>query len=313
MCTAVNIKSSGLFGRTLDLEKSYGEEIVITPTGHPFGAFHTKYSIIGVAAVINDTPLYFDGMNERGLCAAALNYPRFAVYHKEKPDCLNLPSFQLLPYILGNCESVDEAWALLSEVNVTDTPFSEALPPSPLHWIISDKDSSICAEPNGEGLTLHRNPYDLLTNAPSFDYHSLRVCDYMGLSPRPPKNHLCTDVGLLGYSRGLGAMGLPGDFSSSSRFIRALFAREHTQPSSYPVSDFFHIMDTVSLPHGIVIAENGEAVRTVYTSCADRRNMTYYFTTYGCRRIRGVKLAESSDGSLLRFSMADSEGLKVLN
>lgn len=311
MCTAINIKSSELFGRTLDLERSYGEEVVITPTGYDFGGFRTKYSIIGVAAVKEDIPLYFDGMNEKGLCAAALNYPHFAVYRKKKADALNLPSFQLLPYILGNCSSVEEAFRLLSEANITDASFSRELPPSPLHWIISDRNSSICAEPNKDGLSLHEDPFNVLTNAPSFEYHSLKVCDLMDVSPLPPKNRLCPNVELSHYSRGLGAMGLPGDFSSSSRFIRALFALEHTKVSTDPVSDFFHIIDTVALPCGTVIAENGAAVRTVYTSCADRRNMTYYFTTYVCRRIRAVKLVDTE--RLLRFSMNSIEDIDLLN
>ena len=307
MCTAINMRSTELFGRTLDLEKSLGEEIVITPSGYNFTRFRTRYSIIGVAAVRNGIPLYFDGMNEKGLCAAALNYPQFAVYGKEKAGALNLPSFDFLPYVLGNCESVEDAYSLLSNANITDTPFSAEISPSPLHWIIADKISSLCAEPDKNRLNLYPNPFNVLTNAPDFNYHTLRICDCMALSPDPSKNLNCPDVTLKHYSRGMGAMGLPGDFSSSSRFIRALFALEHTKKSTQPVSDFFHIMETVSLPKGTVIAENGSAVRTVYTSCADRKNMTYYFTTYGCRRIRGVKLTETE--KLLRFSMENTEDI----
>ena len=224
---------------------------------------------------------------------------------------LNIPSFAVLPYILGNCATVGEALDVLSETNVTDTHFSGELPPSPLHWIISDRESSICAEPHKNGLSLHKNPFNVLTNAPNFEYHSLRVCDHMGITPYAPENRICPSTELRHYSRGLGAVGLPGDLSSSSRFIRALFALEHTKLSPEPVSDFFHIMDTVAMPCGSIITENGSAVRTVYTSCADRKNMTYYFTTYGCRRIHAVKLVDSD--SLLRFSMEDKEDIDRLN
>ena len=311
MCTAVNMRVSDLFGRTLDLERGFGEEVVVAPSEFSFGHFRTKYSIIGVAAVRNNTPLYFDGMNEAGLCAAALNFPKFAFYNKKKADLLNLPSYLILPYILGNCANVDEAWELLRRVNVTDTPFSEELPPSPLHWIISDGNSSICAEPEESRLILHHDRFDVLTNAPSFDYHSIRISDFMGMSAHDPTNRICPRISLDYYSRGLGAMGLPGDFSSCSRFVRAAFALNNTNPSTDTISDFFHIMETVSLPNGVVIAENGKAVRTVYTTCADRKTLTYYFTTYGCRRIRGVRLVATK--KLMHFPMTDSEDIAMLN
>ena len=312
MCTAVNMRTSNLFGRTLDLERSFDQEVVVTPSGFSFGEFRTKYSIIGVAATKNNTPLYFDGMNETGLCAAALNYPNFAFYNKKKTGLLNLPSYLILPYVLGNCATVREAWELLSWVNVTDTAFSKELPPSPLHWIISHKDSSICAEPHKGGLTLRHDQFDVLTNAPDFDYHSLRVCDYMALSPHQPKNNICPHISQSYYSRGLGAIGLPGDFSSSSRFIRVLFSLDHTRTSKDTIGDFFHIMDTVATPDGAVITEEGAAVRTIYTTCAHRDSLTYYFTTYGCRRIRGVRL-NASTKSVGRYSMTDNEDINMLN
>ena len=188
MCTAINMLSSDLFGRTLDLEQSLGEEIIITPSGFDFNGFKTKYSIIGVAAERCGMPLYFDGMNERGLCAAALSYPQFAFYNEEKKGALNIPSYSLLPYILGSCENVEDAQKLLFQVNVTNASFSKELPPSPLHWMISDKSSSICAEPDRDGLSLHPDRFNVLTNSPGFDHHALRVCDCMSLTPAPPKN-----------------------------------------------------------------------------------------------------------------------------
>lgn len=311
MCTAVNMTDTRLFGRTLDLERGYGEEIVITPKGFSFGNFQTKYPIIGVAAVSSNVPLYFDGMNGRGLCAAALNYPDFAIYSKPRSGKTNIPSYTILPYILGNCATVKDALDLLSEANVTDTPFSKELPPSPLHWIISDGSGSICAEPHRNGLSLHINPFNVLTNSPNFEYHSLRVCDHMSISPYAPENYICPDAELRNYSRGLGATGLPGDFSSSSRFIRALFSVNHTRVTADPVCDFFHIMDTVALPNGTVITEDGAEVRTVYTACADRNNMAYYFTTYECRRIRAVRLVDTK--KLLRYSMKSGEDIDLLN
>ena len=314
MCTAINMhKSSHLFGRTLDLEINLGQEVIQTPKDFPYEGFKTKYSIIGAGIVRDGIPLYFDGMNEQGLCAAALNYPNFAFYRKEKNACLNLPSYALLPYILGNCANLNEARELLYKINITDTPFSPHTPPSPLHWIFADNMGAICAEPERNGLRVHEDIFGVLTNAPSFEHHQLRVCDLSGISPTPPENRLCPNITLNHYTRGLGAISLPGDFSSCSRFIRALFSLTHTKSSENAIGDFFHIMDTVAIPEGTVIAENGSAVRTVYTCCADTDKRIYYFTTYDCRRIRGVRMSKNTNTDLLRFSMDRCEDIEILN
>lgn len=313
MCTAISMLRAGhLFGRTLDLEVSLGEQVVITPAGFSFGGFSTKYSMIGAAIVRDGAPLYFDGMNEKGLCAAALNYPDHAFYGKEKSGMLNTPSFALLPFILGRCQSAEEARELLKEINVTDTLFSDSLKPTPLHWLIADKDLALCAEPDMGGLTVYDDPYRVLTNSPPFPHQRLRLCDYMALSPKPPENELCPKAPLSPYSRGLGAMGLPGDYSSTSRFIRAVFALWHTRSEGEPISDFFHIMDSVAVPSGTVIAENGKAVRSIYTCCADANDLTYYYTTYGCRAIHGVKLT-SKPKNLTCFPMSGTENISFID
>ena len=314
MCTAIAIKCpQPVFGRTLDLEKSYGEEIVVTPSGFSFCESKTKYSIIGIGLVKHGLPLYFDGMNEAGLWCAALNYPQFAFYGREKAGALNIPSYSLLPYILGNCASVEEAEKLLSEVNVTDLPFSPELKPTPLHWMLSDGNRTLVAEPDRRGLSIYDNDVGIMTNAPQFPYQRQRLCDYSGLSAAPRKNSICPDVELTSYSRGLGAMGLPGDFSSSSRFVKGFFTSKNTVSTDSPISDFFHIADSVSIPSGAVIAENGLPVRTVYTSCADPLTLSYYFTTYECRRIQSVRLSAETAHSLITFKMSGQEDIEALN
>ena len=314
MCTAIAIKyPQPIFGRTLDLEKSYGEEVVITPSGFSFCKSKTKYSIIGIGIVKNNLPLYFDGMNEAGLWCAALNYPQFAFYVKEKAGALNIPSYSLLPYILGNCASVEEAEKLLSGVNITDLPFSPELKPTPLHWMLSDGKRTLVAEPDRQGLSIYDNDVGIMTNAPQFPYQRLRLCDYSGLSAAPRENSICPDVVLNAYSRGLGAVGLPGDYSSTSRFVKAFFVSKNTASTDDPISNFFHITDSISIPSGAIIAENGLPVRTVYTSCADPSTLAYYFTTYGCRRIKSVRLSADTHQRLVTFKLSAKEDIGRLN
>ena len=297
MCTAIT--EGNLFGRTLDLECSYGESIVITPRKFKLDFLYEEKqinhaAIIGVAHIHNGIPLYYDAINEHGLAVAALNFPSSAVYLPLQKGKHNIASFELIPWILGCCKSVAEAKALLSNTNLTPDSISDEIPTTPLHWMISDATESITAEPVREGLKIYENAVGTLTNEPTFDFHMTNLTNYMSLSSLPPKNSLCSSIELKHYSRGMGAIGLPGDYSSASRFVRAVFAKSHTlkpNTKNSEISRFFHIMDSVTQPLGCVITDEGRPVSTVYTSCADLSKGIYYYTTYNCRRIHGVKMS----------------------
>jgi choloylglycine hydrolase len=150
-----------------------------------------------------------------------------------------------------------------------------------------------------------------MTNSPSLDHHAVRAAEYSYLSPERGDNTLAPEIKLAVMSRGLGAYGMPGDFSSNSRFIRALFMKNHTRVGvCSEVERFFHIMDSVSVPLGAVLTDEGRAVYTVYTSCMDTRSGIYYFTTYQNRGIRAVKLSEAVGGSdIASFSMESQSGV----
>jgi choloylglycine hydrolase len=321
MCTAIS--DSHLFGRTLDLEYSYGEAVVVTPRNFAFdfiyeGENFSHPAIIGTAYVSGGYPLYYDAMNESGLAVAALNFPNCAVYRKYTCKKKNIASFELIPYLLSNCEDILSAKKLLENINIVSDSFSPSLTTTPLHWMIADKSGAIVAEPLSDGLKIYDNPFGVMTNAPTFPYHTTNLSNYMKLSPIPPKNDICPTAHLSPYSRGMGAFGLPGDLSSGSRFVRAVFAKSHTQKgdtSSANISRFFHIMDTVSQPRGIALTEDAQPISTVYTSCADLDSLCYYFTTYECRRIRGIRLNDIPPNSskLTIFSMQENEDIKFLS
>ena len=324
MCTAINDNGRyHLFGRTLDLETSFGESTVILPRGAVIefsrewaSVYH--FAIIGTATVVDGVPLFFDAMNEKGLAAAALNFPDMAVYANPRENAHNVASFELIPWVLGRCDTVSAAVRLLKDTNVTSDSFSESLPTTPLHWIISDSQESITVEPTENGLEIHKNPFGVLTNAPEFRFHSMNVSNYMKIGSSDPENLLCPSVELDTYSRGMGGIGLPGDVSSASRFIRAVFAKNHTvhaQCEIAAVSRFFHIMETVSQPLGLAKSPSGKPVCTLYTSCACPQSKTYYYTTYANRRIRAVRLDEHSIGlsSLQVFPREEKEDISYLN
>lgn len=287
MCTALTYKTnSHYFGRNLDLEKGYGEQVVITPRNYPFafrheGLLESHYAMIGMAAVVGNYPLYFEATNEKGLSMAGLNFPKNACYYEYQERKANVAPFELLPYILCKCQSVAETRNLLDNMNVINSNFSDGLPVSPLHWIISDTECSITLECTKEGMKIFDNPFGVLTNNPTFDYHISNMNNYMALHNGAAQNSM--QVPMENYSLGMGAIGLPGDFSSASRFVKTVFVRENSNcdgGETESVNQFFHILASVAMPRGCVKTPNGEFEYTRYSSCCNTDTQVYYYTTY---------------------------------
>ena len=323
MCTALHMKGNGcFFGRTLDLEYSYGEEVIITPRDFCLEFLHEKstkhhLAIIGVGCVVDGMPLYYDAANEAGLAAAGLNFPHNAVYYPEKQGCSNIASFEVIPFVLSRCKTVKEAKQLFQNTCITPEDFSKTLQSTPLHWIVADKDESIVIESTQDGLFVYDNPFGVLTNNPPFPQQLTRLSDYAHLSSRDPVNTLSPETPLPSYSRGMGGIGLPGDFSSFSRFARAVFLSNPATPSpdrAGEISRFFHIMDGVSVPKGAVKTREEKDVLTVYTCCADLLAGTYYFVTHQSRRIRALSLSSvpPDADSLYTVKMAEEEEISYL-
>ena len=302
MCTAVTYqKSHFYFGRTLDYDVDFDEEVVITPRSFPLPFRHRRkpdnhYAIIGMAKVAENYPLYFDAVNEKGLAMAGLNFPGNAHYFPAQNDGQDIASFELIPYILGSCASVSQAKQALSGIRITDTAFHPELPPSPLHWLIADRSGCIAVESTMDGLRIYDNPVGVLTNNPTFPQQLERLIDYLHISPNEPKNLLCPSLELHPYSRGMGAMGLPGDLSSPSRFVRAAFTKlnslsENTEEAC--ISQFFHILDAVSQAKGCCRLGDDRQEYTLYSSCCSCDHGIYYYSTYENRSITAVSLFDA--------------------
>lgn len=288
MCTAVSWK--GLFGRTLDLEGSFGERVVIAPRRWDLAGAGEGYALMGMAHVEAGQPLYYDALNEAGLGMAGLNFPGFARYGAAEGR-ESVPAFALIGRVLRRCATLEEARVFLEGVALTGEAFSPRLPPTPLHWMVTDGEKSLAVEQTEAGLRLYDNPVGVLTNSPPFPQQMLHLSDFMHLSASVPENRLAQGVELPRYSRGMGAVGLPGDWSSRSRFVRASFVRSHMEGEG--AEAFFRLMDTVAVPKGAVRLENGAFVTSRYTSCCDLKRGVYFYTTYGNRAIRAVSLADA--------------------
>lgn len=324
MCTAATYKTRDFyFGRTLDYERSYNEEVTVTPRNYPFsfrrmGTMATHFAIIGIACILEDYPLYYDAVNEKGLGMAGLNFVGNAVYRGEIQGKDNVAQFELIPWILGQCGSVREAKVLLGKINVIHTPFSKELPPAQLHWLIADGNETITVEVVREGVKIYHNPVGVLTNNPPFDQQMFHLNNYMQLSPKAPQNHFSDKLPLRAYSRGMGAIGLPGDLSSQSRFVRAAFTKMNAvsgDSEAESVSQFFHILGSVEQQRGCCDIGGGKYEMTIYTSCCNASQGIYYYTTYGNHQITAVDMhKEHLDGAkLARYPLLRSGQIRMQN
>ena len=296
MCTATSIKTKDTyFGRTLDYESSYGEKVVITPKNYSFNFRHlginnNHYAIIGIAHVASNYPMYYDAMNECGLGMAGLNFVGNASYNKVEDNRVNVAQFELISYILCNCKNVIEARQTIQTINVVDTPYSNLYPTASLHYILRDSNECIVVEFMKDGTHIYDNKVGCMTNNPPFNYQLESLKKYQGLSNEDSSKSFSFDDKF--YSRGLGAIGLPGDLSSQSRFIRVAFATYYSHASideTSSVNQFFHVLETVSQTRGLCKVKDGFEI-TIYTSCMNLDKGMYYYKTYNNSQINGVDM-----------------------
>lgn len=324
MCTAATYKTKDFyFGRTLDYEFSYGDEITVTPRNYAFDFRHTSactshYAIIGMAHIVGNYPLYYDAINEKGLGMAGLNFVGNAVYAKPVSGKENIAQFEFIPYILGKCANINEAKSLLASINLTDTPFSEKLPTAQLHWIIADENGCITVESMADGLHIYDNPVGVLTNNPPFETQMFMLNNYMSLSSKQPQNTFANGLALNSYSRGMGALGLPGDLSSASRFARVAFTKMNSisaDSENESVSQFFHILGSVDQQRGCCEVSEGKYEITIYTSCCNTTKGIYYYTTYNNHQISAVDMRKENLDSteLMRYPLIEEQQINFQN
>lgn len=318
MCTALTYNTKDFyFGRTLDYEFSYGEEITITPRNYEFnfrhmGKLSSHYAIIGMAYVVDEYSLYYDAINEKGLGMAGLNFVGNAVYQDCEVNRECVAQFEFIPWILSKCGSVKEAKELISKMNLVKTPYSEQLPASQLHWIIADKNEAITVECMEDGLHVLENEVGVLTNNPPFNMQLFNLNNYMALSTKQPKNNFSSNINLNTYSRGMGAIGLPGDLSSMSRFVRCAYTKLNSvskEDESSSVNQYFHIIGSVEQQRGCCEVADNKYEISIYTSCCNATKGIYYYRTYENQQVSAVDMNKENLDSkeLIRYPLKKDE------
>ncbi|MEQ2425463.1 choloylglycine hydrolase family protein [Enterocloster hominis (ex Hitch et al. 2024)] len=313
MCTAITIRTAQgntCFGRTMDFSYPLDPELYISPRGYEWNnlaATHrirSRYSFIGAG---QDLPpvIFADGVNEMGFGAAVLYFPGYAQYDTvDSGDGLKDPrppiaAIELVSFLLGLCASVSQAATLLDTIRIVGQKDSVTNTVAPLHWILADQDGACMAvERTGDGLRLMDNPMGVLANSPDFQWHMTNLRNYMDLSPYQPQDADWGSVRLAPFGQGAGTLGLPGDFTPPSRFVRAAYLKSHSPiPSSQEeaLNTGFHILENVSIPKGAVMTDRETADYTQYTAMIDLSARKYSFRTYDNSRTFSAYLEPGRD------------------
>ncbi|WP_208322211.1 MULTISPECIES: choloylglycine hydrolase [unclassified Mumia] len=311
VCTGIrfNDESGNLYlARNLDWTSGYGERVVVTPKGYdlksPFGAVsNILHATIGMGIVEEGTPLYFDCGNDAGLAVAGLNFPGYAAYAPEPVEgATNVAAYEFPLWVASQFATVDEAAAALENVVIVDKPINEKYPSSMLHWFIGDADRAIVVEHTSDGMHVFDDDVDVLTNQPGFAWHHENLRNYLNASPEFPKELVLGRAHLTPFGSGSHMRGIPGDYYSPSRFVRAAYVNEHYPDKASEeenVSRAFHTLQQVAMVDGgAVMGGSGEFEKTIYTGLFSSRTATYYWNTYDDPTIRSVRMADHSpDGT----------------
>ncbi|MBD5560008.1 MAG: choloylglycine hydrolase family protein [Clostridia bacterium] len=323
MCTALSMNGKRhYFGRNLDLEYDFGQEVVVTPRKYPFAFSNGQhvsdhYAFVGMASVIDGYPMYADAVNEHGLGMAGLHFALSGAYPSAAPQAaVDVAPFEFVSWILSQCASLAEALERLSTLRLTDIPFSSSVPNSVLHWMLADSTGSAVVEPLPDGLVVKRDPYNVLTNDPPFSYHATNLNFYLNLTPEPPVNRFCAADDLQAMGKGTGAFGLPGDCSSASRFIRIAFNSGNSvcgAEDQAEMTQFFHLLDSVASVRGDVRTEEGKYFYTRYSSCM--AGSCYYYKTYKNNQITAIDMNKTDLGSeaLSIYPLVDTQQVHAGN
>ncbi|WP_070041396.1 linear amide C-N hydrolase [Robinsoniella peoriensis] len=305
MCTAMTMQTAEgetFFGRTMDFSFTLDPELFLVPRNYVWSntkksaKIYNQYSFIGIGQDISDL-IFIDGVNEMGFAAAALYFPGYAHFETAVlPEVkkISIAAIELVNFLLGMCASVSQAESIMHRIRIIGVEDSLTNSIAPLHWMITDKSGkSMVIECTKSGIHLFDNPIGVLSNSPDFEWHMTNLRNYMNVSPHQSEKEQWGEVVLSPFGQGSGAIGLPGDYSPPSRFVRTSFQKSNTPiPSSgsEAVITAFHIMEGVSIPKGVVATHRGTDDFTQYTAFMNVNTGEYFYKTYYNSQIMTAKL-----------------------
>jgi penicillin V acylase-like amidase (Ntn superfamily) len=299
MCTSIYYETKDhthFLARTLDFAQDMHLTPVIIENGHHFSSqlspngIDSMYRFIGAGK--NDT--FADGFNEKGLAIASLYFNENAVYAKEpKTNAINLAATEVIPWVLGNTASVSEFKKVANQLNICQVENSFVKGVMPLHWILYDRHGdSLVMEITKTGMQLYDDPVGVMTNSPAFPWQLTNLGHYSHIQPQDFSAKKYGDYQIVSDGPGTGAIGLPGDYTSTSRFVRTAFLRQYTDQATDAQSGLAtlnHILNNVDIPRGVKVNTKGQADYTQYKGFMDLDHLTYYYLPYS-----QLKMTETS-------------------
>lgn len=311
-CTGIRLKTEDnniIYGRTMEFGEPLHSKIMYVPKGFGFQGsaesgknngmtWTVKYPFVGASAY--DLPFTIDGVNSQGLAVGIFYFPSYAKYaspsksQREK----SIGPWQLPTYLLSQYSTVEEVKKALSTIDVVSIGFKKEMPPLELHYVVHDASGkSLVIEYIDGKLVTYDNPLGVISNAPSFDWHMTNLATYDNLHPNNTLSKTVDGITLKSVGQGSGMMGLPGDFTPPSRFVRAaLFTQYHVpaKSGSEGIFNAFHILNQFDIPKGSVRGKdalNNESMAyTQWTSAANLKDKKYYYHTYTQRNVGMIDL-----------------------
>lgn len=314
MCTGIRLISKNgavVYARTLEFAQDINSSIIFIPRGLSFTGttpqknrpglqWKSRYAALGANAA-GELGI-IDGVNQVGLAGGLFYLPDYAEY-QEVPDNKfdqTIAPWQLITWILTSCGSIDEVKKNLPTITVANVIFDQWGIIPPIHAIVHDpQGNSLVIEYIKGQLQLHDNHLGVITNAPNFEWHITNLKNYLNMSPHNAQPLTLDAIKLTPLGQGSGMLGLPGDFTPPSRFVRAVFYSanvleiKNAQESCFTA---FHLLDLFDIPLGVVIEDSEDDSQkyecTQWTSVVDLQNKRYHFHTYRNRVMRMVDLME---------------------
>lgn len=332
-CTGVLVTANDgsiVSGRTVEFAMPLEMSAAVIPRNISFigkipngsGMTYTsKYAAVGIYCF--DEQVLMDGMNEKGLVAAAFYFPGYAEYAKVDSSNKNkaLSPIEFPHWVLTQFASLDEVKAAISSVVIAPTISSSWGPtPPPMHYIVYDKTGkSIVIEPVGGTLKVYDNKIGTITNSPTFDWHLTNLRNFINLTPLNKSPITLRGLKLASFGQGSGLVGLPGDFTPPSRFVRAALFTCTAIPvnnSTESVYQTFHILNQFDIPYGVIRQNDQGATEfdyTMITTVKEPQTMKYYYKTYDNQTINYVDLNQFDLNAKMIKSIKLTEKQKSIN
>lgn len=307
MCTSMTFrtKENEIFlGRTMDFSYDIQPQFYVTPTEFIWMnsannlAMKDTYRFIGLGQELDGLLVFFDGVNEHGFAAATLYFAGYAQYDTftASSSTVQIPSFDFLHYILGNCASIMDLERILHNVSIMGVmdPVTHSI--APLHWIATDRSGRcVVIELTDRGLELIENPIGVMTNSPNFEWHLTNLRNYIEASPVQTPTATWDSVVLTPFGQGGGTIPLPGGYTSPERFVRVAYLKSNVpeaNDATEAIISCFHILESVTIPKGAILTNKNTFDYTKYTAFINTKTCEYHYKAYDDLEVHTVSLFE---------------------